>query len=113
MEYQKIDTASSNQYPGDQGYRTTAATYNIGSCGVTCEGSASGSDLGVRGFLYVGGAINMTGDSGVYGAIWVQQGWSGGGNVMVFYDDSLVLPQLNVTLSRSSWQETTPQNAVW
>ena len=113
MEYQKIDTGASNQYPGDQGYRTTAATYDIGSCGVTCEGSASGSDLGVRGFLYVGGTINMTGDSDIYGAIWVQQGWSGGGNVMVFYDDNLLLPQLNVTLSRNSWQETTPQNAVW
>lgn len=113
MEYQKIDTAASNEFPGDAGYRTVSATYNIGSCGVGCEGSASGSDLGVRGFLYVGGTINMTGDSDVYGAIWVESGWSGGGNVMVFYDDSLSLPQLNVTLARVSWQEVGPRAETW
>lgn len=113
QEYQRIDTAASNQYPGDTGLRSNAATYNIGSCGVTCEGSASGSDVGYRGFVYIGGNINMTGDSDIYGAIWAQSGWSGGGNAMVFYDDSLVLPQLNVTLSRQSWQEVAPRSGVW
>lgn len=113
QEYQKIDTTSSNQFPADAGYRTTNATYDIGSCGTTCEGSASGSDLGVYGFIYVGGTLTMSGDSDVYGAIWVQSGWSGAGNVMVFYNDSLVLPQLNVTLARQSWQETTPRGGVW
>lgn len=113
QEYQKIDTGSSNQYPADAGLRSNAATYDIGSCGTACEGSASGGDLGIRGFAYVGGTISMTGDSDVYGAIWVQSGWSGGGNVMVFYDDSLVLPQLNVTLSRQSWQEVAPRPGAW
>lgn len=113
QEYQKIDTGASNQYPGDTGLRSTAATYDIGSCGTTCEGSASGSDLGYRGFVYVGGTINMTGDSDIYGAIWVQSGWSGGGNAMVFYDDTLSLPQLNVTLSRQSWQEVAPRTGAW
>lgn len=113
QEYRKIDTGASNQYPGDTGLGNNAATYNIGSCGITCEGSASGSDLGYRGFVYIGGNINMTGDSDIYGAIWAQSGWSGGGNAMVFYDDTLVLPQLNVTLSRQSWQEVAPRPGVW
>ena len=38
---------------------------------------------------------------------------SGGGNAMVFYDDSLLLPQLNVTLSRQSWQEVAPRAGAW
>ncbi len=113
QEYRKIDTGALKQYPGDTGLRSNAATYDIGSCGVTCEGSASGSDLGIRGFTYVGGAINLTGDSDIYGAIWVQSGWSGSGNAMVFYDDSLLLPQLNVTLSRQSWQEVPPRSGAW
>jgi hypothetical protein len=113
QEYQRFDTAASNQYPGDVGLHSSTNTYVLGSCGVTCEGSASGSDLGLEGFMYVGGTINMTGDSDVHGAIWVQSGWSGGGNVMVFYDDSLVLPQLNVTLQRLSWQEVAPAAGAW
>jgi hypothetical protein len=32
---------------------------------------------------------------------------------MVFYDSRLILPQLNVTLTRQSWREVTPQNAAW
>ncbi len=113
QEYQKFDTAASDEYPGDTGLKTTATTYVLGSCGTTCEGSASGGDLGLEGFMYVGGTINMTGDSDVHGAIWVQSGWSGGGNVMVFYDDTLVLPQLNVTLQRLSWREVAPRPGVW
>ncbi len=112
-EYQKFDTAATNQYPADTGNRSNASTYNIGSCGLTCEGAPSGSDVGLYGFMYVGGNINMTGDSDVYGAIWVQSGWAGGGNVMVFYNDNLVLPQLNVTLSRTSWQEISPRPGTW
>ena len=112
-EYQQFDTASTNEYPGDNGYHSNSATYDIGSCGTTCEGAASGSDVGLYGFMYVGGTINMTGDSDVYGAVWVASGWSGAGNVMIFYNDNLVLPQLNVTLSRDSWQERSPANATW
>lgn len=112
-EYQRFDTSSTNQYPADIGLSTSAATYDIGSCGTTCEGSASGSDLGVYGFVYVGGTINMTGDSDIYGAVWVQSGWSGGGNVMIFYNDQLVLPQLNVTLTRDSWKERSPFPGTW
>jgi Tfp pilus assembly protein PilX len=113
QEYQKFDTSAVNQYPGDTGLRSTAATYVLGSCGSTCEGSASGGDVGIEGFAYVGGTISMTGDSDVHGALWVEQGWSGAGNVMIFYDDSLSLPQLNVTLARTSWQEVSAQNANW
>jgi hypothetical protein len=108
QEYQKIDTSASNQYPGDTGLHSNAATYTLGSCGMTCEGGAGGGDLGVDGFLYVGGTLSMTGDSDIHGAAWVEQGWSGAGNVMIFYDDSLVLPQLNVTLYRKSWKEIPP-----
>ena len=113
QEYRRFDTGSSNQFPGDVGLSTVTGSYVLGSCGVTCEASASGSDLGLEGFMYVGGTINMTGDSDVHGAIWVQSGWSGGGNVMVFYDDTLVLPQLNVTLARQSWQEVPPRSGTW
>lgn len=110
-EYQKFDTSAVDQYPADTGLKSVAATYVIGSS--ANEGSASGGDVGVQGFLYVGGTINMAGDSDVYGAVWVQTGWAGGGNVMIFYNDTLVLPQLNVTLTRDSWKERAPMGGNW
>lgn len=112
-EYQKIDTSSINQYPGDTGLKSNAATYTFGSCGMTCEGGPLGADLGVYGFLYVGGDFNRTGDSDVYGAMWVEGNVSGAGNTMVFYDAKLRLPTLNVVLIKQSWEEQAPNLAAW
>lgn len=112
-EYKKIDTASTNQYPGDTGYQSNAATYTMGTCGMTCEGGPLGADLGVYGFLYVGGDFNRTGDSDVYGAMWVQGAVSGAGNTMVFYDAKLKLPTLNVVLIKESWEEQAPNPSAW
>jgi hypothetical protein len=112
-EYRKIDTSSTNQYPGDTGLRSNAATYTMGSCGVTCEGGPLGADLGVYGFLYVGGDFNRTGDSDIFGAMWVEGDVSGAGNTMVFYDAKLKLPTLNVVLVKESWEEQKPSAAAW
>jgi hypothetical protein len=113
QEYRKIDTAASNQYPADTGYQSNAATYVLGSCGSSCEGGATGADLGVYGFLYVGGNFDRSGDSDIYGALWVVGNVTGTGNATVFYDGSLKLPTLNVVLVRQSWQETGPNPAPW
>jgi hypothetical protein len=112
-EYQRIDTASANQYPGDLGFHLSSGTFGIGS--QTWSGgpaSASYSDVGFRGFIYVGGnltiATNALGDFA--GAIWVA------GNVtnantdelsLVFYDPAVgaSLPVLNVVLVQQSWRE--------
>ncbi len=112
-EYQKIDTSAIKQYPADTGYHQNSSTYVLGSCGNTCEGGATGSDLGVYGFLYVGGDFNRTGDSDIYGAMWVDGSVSGSGNATVFYNSSLKLPTLNVVLLKDSWQEETPNPSPW
>lgn len=113
QEYQKIDTASSNQYPGDTGLKSNAATYTMGSCGVSCEGGPLGADLGVYGFLYVGGNFNRSGDSDVFGAMWVVGDISGAGNTMLFYNSNLQLPTLNVVLIKDSWLEQPPNPLAW
>ncbi len=113
QEYMKIDTSASNQYPGDTGYKSNASTYVLGSCGHSCEGSASGADLGVYGFVYIGGDFNRTGDSDIYGALWVVGNVSGSGNTMVFYDEDLELPTLNVILVKQSWQEVSASTQTW
>lgn len=112
-EYQKIDTASTNQYPGDTGLKSNAATYTLGSCSVSCEGGPLGADLGVYGFLYVGGDFNRTGDSDIFGAMWVEGNVSGAGNTMVFYDAKLKLPTLNVVLIKDSWEEQAASPIAW
>lgn len=113
LEYQKIDTASVNQFPGDTGYESTANTYTLGSCNTSCEGSASGSDLGFYGFVYVGGDVNFTGDADIYGAVWVVGDWSAAGNNLLFYDGALSVPTLNVVLVRKSWKEVSPSGIAW
>ena len=113
QEYQKIDSGSINQYPGDTGYHSNAATYTLGSCGSSCEGGALGADLGIYGFAYIGGDFNRTGDADVYGALWIVGNVSGSGNTMVFYDEDLELPTLNVVLVKQSWREVTPSTQVW
>lgn len=113
QEYQKIDTAASNEYPGDTGYHSNASTYVLGSCGTTCEGGATGSDLGVYGFLYVGGDFDRSGDSDIFGALWVVGNVKGSGNTTVFYDSRLKLPTLNVVLVKQSWEEVTPSPQAW
>ena len=112
-EYQKIDTSASNQYPGDTGFRSNAAAYTMGTCGTTCEGGPLGKDLGVYGFLYVGGDFKRAGDSDVYGAMWVVGDVSGAGNTMLFYDANLKVPTLNVVLTKESWREIKASAVTW
>ncbi len=130
-EYQKYDTSTTNQYPGDTGLQSNAATYTFGSnASSTCSGipslvakgelwrtpcgsSGLGADLGVYGFLYVGGNFTRTGDSDIYGAMWVVGDVTGSGNTMLFYNSNLKLPTLNVVLTKESWQEQKPSATVW
>ncbi|MDX6771088.1 MAG: hypothetical protein SF051_16270 [Elusimicrobiota bacterium] len=113
IEYQKIDTTSKNQYPGDIGNRSSNNYYVLGT-NSTAEGSPVGSDLGFKGFLYVGGNIDFSGgDADVHGAVWVVGNWNASGNTVVFYDDTLSLPMLNVVLVRKSWKEVSPSAKAW
>ena len=100
-------------WPGRLTNTTNSANYVLGSCGSTCEGGATGSDLGIWGFLYVGGPLAMHGSCDVYGAIWANGAVSGADNTNIFYNSNLKVPTLNVVLQRASWKETTPSSAVW
>ncbi len=139
-EYQKYDTSTSNQYPGDTGLHSNAATYTLGNNessatsgsparytsgelwrmtkyvnGVSTNPLTSGlgADLGVYGFLYVAGNFYRTGDSDVFGSMWVVGNVSGSGNTMVFYNSQLKVPTLNVVLTKDSWQETSADSQAW
>jgi len=108
-EYQKIDTASTNQYPADNGYHTNRQTFNFGSETWTDGPSASNTDVGLDGFLYVGGNFDMERAMDYYGAVWVVGNVSRATGMseysIVFFKDSLDLPALNVVLVRKSWSE--------
>ncbi|UPT74400.1 MAG: hypothetical protein M0D55_01230 [Elusimicrobiota bacterium] len=114
-EYQKIDNAATNTYPGDNGYQAVKNEYELGSCGSTCEGGATGDDLGFSGFVYVGSDITMTSGSAadIYGAVWVVGDWISLSNNIIFFNDQLSVPTLNVVLVRQSWQETAPNTTAW
>ena len=140
-EYQKYDTTSAtSQYPGDMPNRksSSSVTYSFGSnytnntCStsldndgglslitrgelwrVKCNALGLGADLGIYGFLYVGGNLERYGSSDIYGAMWVEGSVSGSDNTMVFYNSNLQLPTLNVVLQRESWNETKPAVSAW
>jgi len=101
MEYQKLDTASSGEYPADIGLSSNSVTY------------ALGSNLGMYGFVYVGGDYAQNGGSDIYGALWVVGDFTGHGNTVIYYDSQLRLPTLNVVLTRKSWEETPASVIPW
>jgi len=110
-EYQEFDTTKTDEYPGDLGKSSSTLTYAIGTSDT--ESGGSGGDLGIYGFLYVGGNLARYGASDIYGAVWVKGDVSGTGNTMVFYNAKLKVPTLNVVLMLDSWKETPPSAAAW
>lgn len=114
------DTAAAGEYPADIGLHQTAATWNFGTDSWCEPGLGCGwvNTVGVQGFIYVGGDLNIVNYLDINGAVWVN------GNVNsnydnpsafcgLMYDDTLSVPALNVILIRQSWQETTPSSASW
>lgn len=117
-EYSKFDTASTNQYPGDAGYHKNNATFQFGNQTWTGGVLATNTDVGVKGFIYVGGDLILNGIMDVNGAFWVKGNvtrLSGSGSepILVFFDEALDVPALNVVLVRKSWEETRPSAATW
>ncbi|MEF3279829.1 MAG: hypothetical protein K6357_02530 [Elusimicrobiota bacterium] len=127
-EYAKIDTSATNQYPGDLGLSSSSIVYQIGACNKAyyyqcndgsceqgCERGATGDDIGLYGFLYVGGRLEIYGAFDIYGAIWVvgDINTGSGNNASIFFDENLDLPTLNVVLIKKSWEEITPSKLAW
>ena len=123
-EYSKIsktanDTSAINEYPADNGYQKNRSTFKFGSetwTGGKSPPPAGNTDIGIRGLLYVGGNFDIQGPADVHGAVWVVGNISkavGSERTLVFFDDSLDLPMLNVILERQSWDETIPTSTPW
>lgn len=123
-EYAKIsksagDTSAKNEYPADNGYQTNRSTFKFGSetwTGGKSPPPAANTDIGFRGLLYVGGDLNIEGPADIDGAVYVVGNISkavGAERTIVFYDDTLDLPTLNVILVRQSWDEITPSATAW
>jgi hypothetical protein len=123
-EYSKIsksagDTSAKNEYPADDGYQTNRSTFKFGSetwTGGKSPPPAANTDIGIRGFLYVGGNFDIQGPADIHGAVWVVGNVSkatGIERTVVFFDDTLDLPMLNVILERQSWDEITPTSTPW
>jgi hypothetical protein len=117
LEYQKIDTASTNQYPADKGLRSVRPTFSFGNETWSGGPTAANTDVGLAGFLYVGGNYDMEGPMDIYGAVWVVGRVSRGTGVseysIIFFDENLDLPTLNVVLVRKLWQTIPPTNIPW
>ncbi|MGC8728067.1 MAG: hypothetical protein ACP5SD_02250 [Elusimicrobiales bacterium] len=126
-DYAKIDTTATNQYPGDLGISSSSLVYQVGACDRTyyyqcnssceqgCERGATGDDLGLYGFLYVGGTLKIYGAFDMYGAAWVvgDINTGSGNNASIFFNENLELPTLNVVLIKSSWEEIKPSTYTW
>lgn len=136
QEYTKLrtsqwDTSTLNEYPADNGYHASRPAFNLGSCSSGCTPvgswagetwtggpSAQNTDVGIRGFLYVGGNLTVMNQAlmDLYGAIWVVGNVTNnnvGERSLVFYDSTLDVPVLNVILVRQSWQEVSPSPVSW
>jgi hypothetical protein len=132
-EYEAMDTAATNEYPGDAGLQQTDATFHHGS-GHPNRGDndvawshgnpahphiQSKTDLGFRGLVYVGGNLVFNAFSEIRGVLWVNGSvinnvaGGGTGDTAIFYDDQIDVPMLNVVLGRVSWKEISPSSGSW
>ena len=114
------DTAASGEYPADIGYHQSATTWHFGVDSWNEPGLGTGwvNTVGIQGFVYVGGDLNITSFLDINGAVWVN------GNINsnyanassfcgIFYDETLSVPALNVILMRQSWQDVAPSSTPW
>ena len=121
-EYTKItkvtgDTAAVNDYPADAGYQKNNATFDFGSETWTAKVKAADTDIGFRGFVYVGGDLTIDGPCDFNGGTWVVGDVNKSpsvGRSYVFFDDAVTIPTLNVILSMETWAEIQPdQDTAW
>ncbi len=125
-EYGKLtkttgDTAATNEYPADNGFHNSLNTFQFGTQKTFTPIFGAGyNTVGIRGFTYVGGNLTITtnGFMDFNGAVWVNgsvaaSGASASHYCGVFYDDTLVLPTLNVVLARQSWNEVSASTITW
>jgi hypothetical protein len=116
LEYSDVETSTAN-YPGDGGVAGSVTAFRFGVDPIppsTTDGEKT--DLGIRGFVFVGGDLTLSSSADIYGALWVNGAVipSGAANgVNVFYDRTLKVPVLNVVLVRDSWNEVTPTSTAW
>ncbi len=111
------DTATTNQYPADNGLRTNRLTFSHGGESWTGGPTTANTDVGIRGFIYTGGNLTFNSLSDVAGSVWVVgnvvNNDTSGERVLVFYEPPAGLPVLNVVLGRLSWDETVPSSTPW
>jgi hypothetical protein len=123
-QYTKIsksagDTSAKNEYPGDDGLRKNRSTFNFGSetwTGGKSPPPAGNTDVGFRGLIYIGGNFNIQGPVDVHGVVWVAGNVSkavGSERTVIFFDETLDIPTLNVVLVRQSWNEIMPSGTAW
>ena len=115
-----FDTAAAGEYPADIGYHKSTGTWHFGVDSWCEPGISCGwvNTVGVKGFLYVGGNLNITNYMDINGAVWVNGAVVSNYNnpsafCGVLYDDSLMVPTLNVVLLRQSWQEVAVNPTAW
>lgn len=121
-EYAKItkvtgDTAAANEYPADAGYQKNNTTFDFGNETWSPVYKAADTDLGIRGFLYVGGNLSLDGAIDYCGAIWVVGNTTKSastGRSLIFFNENLnTVPTLNVILQRKTWEEIGADPTAW
>jgi hypothetical protein len=114
------DSSDTGEYPADIGLHKSTGTFRFGTDTWTQPGGSSGwkTTVGIRGFTYVGGNLTIVSFMDFHGAVWVNGAvTASGGDAShfcgIFYDDSLVVPTLNVILLPISWQEVAASPTAW
>ncbi len=137
QEYQKtnLDTSAGNggsecadEYPGDDGLKRSLNTYCIGLPGGSCPTPCNPrwingpgpqmSDVGFHGLVYVEKNLTLYDTSDFAGVVWVKgnvdsSNLNSNESCLIYYDETLNLPTLNVVLVKVLWDEVPPSIATW
>ncbi len=111
-EYQRIDTNAANEFYGDAGGgppSTMSSSFEFGATGHPDKKDGTNDNVTIRGFVYVGGNLNVQANTVIHGAVIVkgQVTLNPGKNLKIFYDDSLTVEFTDAPIVRRYWREKT------
>ncbi len=112
QEYQKIDTAASNEYPGDTGGPGTSGLNPTYTFGAAANSNIQTTEtISHYGFIYAGGGSpswNASGGTIVVGAVLApNDDGSGSGGSTIYYQDNMTIQVSGTSGSytRSTWHQ--------
>jgi|GEM_PF-1562475 len=103
------DTDALHEYPGDGGYHVSEPFNFKNGCTAHGNSDFSGESLSFQGYIYVGGELDSSGSTWIYGMVHAPNDEVDmSGSVKIFYKGGMEIEGLDSIITRTRWHEIKP-----